>query len=167
MKAVLLKALKRHARTAHLRHTKRVIRLHTHHLLNTSALLLRMWFGTNHKSPELCILARINSQLLHHLIQAGNITWDSMQSCSAKIGNELQLSLGISRSSRNSHHSKTLRTILETQSASKHSVSRRILEHIPRTQTHHMQTPCYRIGPLIQILLCMDNYSRVSCSTAG
>ena len=167
MESVLLLALKGHTRAAHLRHSKRVVCLHSHHLLYPAALLLRMGLGTNDKGLELCIPARIYPQLLHHLVNAGNITWNGMKCSCPKICNELQLSLGISRSSRNCHHPKPLRTILESQSTCKHSVSRRVLEYIPRTQSHHMEASCNRIGPLIQIFLCMYDYRRISRSTAG
>ena len=97
------------------------------------------------------IAARVDVHLFHHFIQTAGITRDGMKSGGTKVSDKLNLPLGIAGSSRNSQH----------------TVAGRILKNISLTQSHHIQTARYGIGPFLQIVLCVQNHGRSSCGTTG
>ena len=167
MESVLFHAFKSYPRATHFRHTERVIGFYAQHLFNTATLFVRMRFSSDNQSLQMGIAARVNVHLFHHFIQTAGITRDGMKSSSTKVSDKLNLPLGIASSSWDSQHTQTFGTILETQATGKHTVARRVLEDISFTQSHHIQTACYGIGPFFQIVLCMQNHGRSSCGTTG
>ena len=167
MESVLFHAFKSYPRTTHFRHTERVVGFHAQHLFNTATLFVRMRFGSDNQSLQMGIAARVDVHLFHHFIQTAGITRDGMKSGSTKVGDKLNLPLGIAGSSWNSQHTQTFGTILEAQSSGKHTVAGRVLKNISLTQPHHIQTACYGISPFFQIVLCVQNHGRSSCGTTG
>ena len=167
MESVLFHAFKSNTWATHFRHTERVVGFHAQHLFNTATLFVRMRFSSDNQSLQMGIAARVDVHLFHHFIQTAGITRDGMKSGSTKVSDKLNLPLGIAGSSRNSQHTQTFGTILETQATGKHTVAGRILENISFTQPHHIQTACYGIGPLFQIVLCVQNHGRSTCGTTG
>ena len=124
MQSVLFLAFESHSGAAHLRHTEGIISLDTQHLFNTATLFFRMRFGTDNQSMQLGIPFRVNPHLFHHLIQSAGIAGNSMQGRGSEIGDELDLSLGVSCSRRHRKHAQPLGTVLESQSAGKHTITR-------------------------------------------
>ena len=91
MQTILFLAFETYAWATHLRHTERVVCLHTKHVLDAFALLLRVRFSTNGKHLELGVLAWIDTLFLHDFVKTGHITWYSMKCSGAKIADELDL----------------------------------------------------------------------------
>ena len=89
-----------------------------------------------------------------------------MQGSGSEIGDELQLSFGISGSSGNGKHSHAFRSVLKTESAGKHSVAGRVLEDITGAQAYHVEASCNGVGPFVKVFLCVKNHSRITgCAT--
>ena len=89
-----------------------------------------------------------------------------MERCGSEIGHELNLTQRVSGSGWNGEHTQSFRTILESQSASEHAISTGILEHVVGTQSHHPQIAGNLVGPLIQVVLRVQNHGGVTgCST--
>ena len=167
MESVLFHAFKSYPRATHFRHTERVVGFHAQHLFNTATLFVRMRFSSDNQSLQMGIAARVDVHLFHHFIQTAGITRDGMKSGGTKVGDKLNLPLGIAGSSRNSQHTQTFGTILEAQSSGKHTVAGRVLKNISLTQSHHIQTARHGIGPFFQIVLCVQNHGRSSCGATG
>ena len=81
---------------------------------------------------------RINTLLLEHLCQTNGIRRDSVQTSGSKILDELDLTLGVTCCSGNSHSPQPFGTILETKTTSKHAIAARVLKHITLTTTNHI-----------------------------
>ena len=124
MQTILFLAFEANARATHLRHAERVVSLHTKHVLDAFALLLRMRFSTNGKHLELCVLAWIDTLFLHDFVKTGHIAWHSMQCSGAKIADELDLTKRIACSRRNGQQTQTFGTILEAEATGKHAIAR-------------------------------------------
>ena len=86
-----------------------------------------------------------------------------MQGRRAEIRNELNLPLGVARSRRHRQHAETFGSVLEAQSARKHAVPRRVLKDIAPPQADHVQATRHGIGPLVQILLRVQDDRRGAC----
>ena len=127
-----------------------------------------MRLSTNGKGLELCVLSRVNTLLLHHLIEAGQVGRDSMNGCRTEVLDKLDLAQRVACSCGYSQHAKLLGSILETKSASKHAVARRVLEDVIGTQPYHPKVTCHLVCPFIEVVLCMQNDGWVaSCAATG
>ena len=164
MQAVLFGTFEAHARTAHLAHSKAVVGLHTHHFLNAPALFLGVRFCADSQHLEFRVFARIYSLFLHHLVQAGDVTGNCMYGGSTEVLDELYLPQGVTCCGRHGEHPQFLGSILESQTASEHSVAGGILEDIIGTQAYHPQISGHLVCPLVQVLLGMENDGGVTRS---
>ena len=90
-----------------------------------------------------------------------------MQGRRAEIRNELNLPLGVARSRRHRQHAETFGSVLEAQSARKHAVPRRVLKDIAPPQADHVQATRHGIGPLVQILLRVQDDRRGARRATG
>ena len=88
-----------------------------------------------------------------------------MEGCCAKVGHELNLTQGISGSSRDGQHAHTLCTVLKSETAGEHAVTAGILEDIVGAKSHHPQVTRHLVGPFVEVLLRMkDNRWRTRCT---
>ena len=90
-----------------------------------------------------------------------------MQAGRAKVLDKFDLTLGVTSCSRNRHGTQPLCTILETQTTCKHAITRRILEHIALTTANHIEVTGNHIGPRTNVMLGINNYTGVTCSSTG
>ena len=144
--AILLLALKGHARSVHLGHTERVVGFHAQESLDATALLIGMGLGTDKQGAELRG-ARIDTLLLEHLGQTHCIRGDSVQTGGTEILDEHDLSLGVTGSSGHRGGSQLLGSILEAQSAGEHTVAGGVLENIRVAASHHVHVTGDHVGP--------------------
>ena len=90
-----------------------------------------------------------------------------MEAGGAEVLDELDLTLGITCSSRNGHSAKPLCTILEAQTACEHTVATGVLEHIALTTAHHIKVTGNHISPRTDVVLRIDDDARIARSTTG
>ena len=100
-------------------------------------------------------------------MDTASVTGNGMQGRRTEIRNELNLPLGIARSRRHRQHAETFGTVLEAQSARKHAVPRRVLKDIAPPQADHIQATRHGIGPLVQILLRVQDDRRGARRATG
>ena len=166
MHADLILTLEGDTRTVHLGHAERVVGLDTEQALNTATLLLRMRLGTDAECTELCG-GRVYPLLLEHLGQTDGIGRNSMESCRTKVLDKLDLTLGVTSCGRHRHRTQPLSTILEAETAGKHTIAGRVLEHVALTAAHHIEVAGNHIGPRADIVLGIDNDTGITCGTTG
>ena len=104
VQTVLFSTFEAYARTAHLTHAEGVVGLDTQHLLDTLALFFRMGLSTDGQHLELGVASWVDTLLLHNLIQAGDVAGDSMDGRCSKVFDELDLTQGVTCSSRDGEH---------------------------------------------------------------
>ena len=85
----------------------------------------------------------------------------------AEVRHEFYLSQRIACRGRDGKHSESFRAILEAQSSGEHTVSGRVLEDVIGAQTYHPQVSRHLVSPLVEVLLRVEYYGRVSRSTRG
>ena len=166
VQAILLLAFEADTGSTHLRHTERVVGLHAQHVLDTLALFLRMRLSSDGKHLELGIFPWIDALLLHNFVKTCHITWHRMKCCGSEIADELDLTKRIACCRRNGQHSQALGSILEAQSTREHTISRRILEDVVWTQAHHPKVTGYLVCPLVQVVLRVEDYGRITSRAA-
>ena len=126
-----------------------------------------VWFRTDHEGAELGVAARVDASLAHHLIDAGGVGRYGVYHGGAEVGEELELAQGVARCSRDCKHAELLGSVLEAESSGEHSVTGSILEDIFRTASDHPEAACNGVGPLLEILLGVEDHGRVAGGAAG
>ena len=123
-----------------------------------------MGLSTDGKHSQVSVTTWVDTNLLHHLIEACDITGHGMNGGSAEVLNELYLSERVARCCWHGESTESLRTVLESESASKHAVARRVLEDIVRTEANHPEASSHSVGPFVYVLLRVQNDGWIACS---
>ena len=89
-----------------------------------------------------------------------------MKGSRTEVGHKLNLTQGISGSSRDGQHAHTLCTVLKSETAGKHAVTAGVLENIVGAKSHHPKITCHLIRPFFQVLLRVKDYRGRTCRTA-
>ena len=166
MQAVLFLTFKGYAGSAHLRHAERVVCFYTEHVLDAPSLLFRMRLRSDNQRVQPGVAARVDSHLLHYFVEPSCITGNGMEGGCPEIGDEFYLPFSISGCGRYREHPETFRTVLESEPAGEHAVSRRVLENVAWAQAYHIEASGYGIRPFIQIFLRMQYDCRSACRSA-
>ena len=122
MHAILLGTFKCNTRTVHLSHAKAIVCFHAKHAFDLFPLFVCMRFSTDYERFK-GGTARIDTFLLKNFGQANGVAGDRMQSCCLKVGDKLDLTLTVAGSSGYGQCSQSFGSVLESQSAGKHTIT--------------------------------------------
>ena len=121
-----------------------------------------MRLRTDDKRAQLRVAARVYALLLHHLVYSCGIAWYGVDHSRAEVGEELELASCVAGCGRHCKHAQSLRSVLESQSASEHAVARSVLEHVVRTAAHHPKAASHSVSPFVQVFLRVKYYGRIA-----
>ena len=166
MRAVLHLTLVADAGAHHLGKTVDIKALKTQTRLNllTHTLCPRLSTKGTHTQFQVFLA---DTQLIHCLCQIQGVGRRASQTCDTQVANQLQMLLGITRTSRNTRGTDVLYTIVGTQAARKQSIAVSYGEDIITCHTVCGQTACHTLAPYTDILAGITHDGRVTGCTAG
>ena len=88
-----------------------------------------------------------------------------METGSSEILDKLDLALGVTSGGRNCHSTQPLSTVLEAQSACKHTIAAGVLEDIALTATYHIEVTGNHVRPRTDVMLGIDDDTGITRRT--
>ena len=166
VQAVLVLALKGHARAVHLGEAVGVVGLHVEKLFDAAPEFHRIGLGPHHGDAQ-GEVARVLAHIAQMFAKDERVGRQDVGDRGPEVLGQLDLAARVAGTGRDGHAAQTLGTEVDPQAAGEQTVTGHVLEHVVTAHAYHIEAAGHQVGPAVDVVLRMADGHRTARGTTG